>query len=177
MDFLECHSHEGINMKRLVATILLMLCIFTANADESLNTFKSLKPKVALDIAQATMAACREAGFQVSVVVADRSGTVQVLLRDEVAGPHSLGAARRKAWTAASFKADTKAIGEATKPGSGQSGARFVLESMMVGGGVPLYAEGTLVGALGVSGSPSADDDQKCAEKGAEELDNIIMGF
>lgn len=121
------------------------------------------------------MKACREAGYQVSVVVVDRFGITQVMLRDQVAGSHTLDAARRKAWTAASFKADTRSIAEATRPGGGLSGARFVTDAMMIGGGVPLYAEGTVVGAVGVSGSPSADEDQKCAEKGAEALEEKLM--
>ena len=144
-------------------------------ADDPLASFKALKPEVALEVAQATMKACREAGYQVSVVIVDRFGITQVTLRDQVAGPHTLDAAQRKAWTAASFKADTQSIAEATKPGGGQSGARFVTGAMMVGGGVPLYAEGTVVGGIGVSGSPTADEDQKCAKKGAEVLEEKLM--
>jgi uncharacterized protein GlcG (DUF336 family) len=143
--------------------------------EEILTTFKALKPEVAVVVAQATMMACREAGYQVSVAVVDRSGITQVVLRDQVAGPHTLETARRKAWTAASFKGDTRSLAEATRPGNGQSGARFVTDAIMVGGGVPLYAEGTVVGAIGVSGSPSADQDQTCAETGAAALDEKLM--
>jgi len=84
--------------------------------------------------------------------------------------PHTLDAARRKAWTAASFKGDTRSIADATRTGSGQSGARFVSDAMMAAGGITLYAEGTVVGAVGVSGAPRADEDQKCAQKGADAL-------
>ncbi len=146
-----------------IFALLTPLSLFAA--DDLLTTFKALKPEVALELAQTTMKACREAGYQVSVAVVNRFGITHVMLRDQVAGSHTLDAARRKAWTAASYKADTRSIGEATRPGGGQSGARFVTDTIMVGGGVPLYAEGTVIGAVGVSGSPSADEDQKCAEK------------
>ena len=43
-------------------------------ADDPLKTFKALKPEIALEAAQATMMACREAGYQVSVAIVDRSG-------------------------------------------------------------------------------------------------------
>jgi uncharacterized protein GlcG (DUF336 family) len=166
-------------MKRFQIIIVLSFAISTPlslfAAEDLLMTFKALKPEVALDVAQATMTACREAGYQVSVAVVDRSGVTQVMLRDQVAGAHTLDAARRKAWTAASYNADTRSISEATRPGGGQSGARFVAQAIMVGGGVPLYAEGTLVGSVGVSGSPSADEDQKCAEKGAEALEEKML--
>ncbi len=139
-------------------------------AEDSIVTYKMLTPELALEVAQATLKACRQGDYQISVAIVDRSGTVQVMLRDQLAGPHTLETARRKAWTAASFKGNTSSLAEATRPGSGQSGARFVTEAIMVGGGVPLYAEGTLVGAVGVSGTPSAEEDEKCAQKGADAL-------
>ena len=166
-------------MKRMNRTIALVSALLAPAslfaADDLLTIFKALKPEVAIEVAQATMAACRKAGYQVSVVVVDRSGITQVMLRDQVAGPHTLETARRKAWTAASFKGDTRSIADATQPGSGQSGARFVTEAMMVGGGVPLYAEGTLVGAIGVSGSPSAEEDHTCAEQGTAALEEKML--
>jgi uncharacterized protein GlcG (DUF336 family) len=153
----------------------LSASLVVSAADDSLTTFKALKPELALEVAKAAMTACREAGYQVTVAVVDRSGITQVMMRDQVAGPHTLETARRKAWTAASFKGDTRSIAEATRTGRGQSGARFVTDAMMVGGGVPLYAEGTVVGAVGVSGSPSADEDQKCAESAAGALEETLM--
>jgi uncharacterized protein GlcG (DUF336 family) len=161
--------------KIIVLSFAILTPLSVIAAGDVLTTFKALKPEVALEVAQATMIACREAGYQVSVTVVDRSGITQVMLRDQVAGPHTLDAARRKAWTAASFKGDTRSVGEATRPGGGQSGARFVADAIMVGGGVPLYAEGTVVGAVGVSGSPSADEDQSCAETGAAALEEKLM--
>lgn len=144
-------------------------------ADDVLATFKALKPEVALELAQAAIAACREAGYQVSAAVVDRTGITQVMLRDQLAGPHTLDAAHRKAWTAASYRADTRSLGEATRTGSGQSAARLVDGAMMVGGGIPLFAGGTAIGGIGVSGSPSGDQDQQCAEKGVEALEQRLL--
>ena len=158
-----------------VALIIFGAYLLPAFAKDLLVTYKSLKPEITLYVAQATMAACREKGYQVSVAIVDRSGTIQILLRDELAGPHTLDTATRKAWTAASFKGDTRTIADATRTGSGQSGIRFVSNAMMVAGGIPLYAEGTLVGAVGVSGAPRADEDQKCAQKGAEALEEKML--
>jgi uncharacterized protein GlcG (DUF336 family) len=166
-------------MKHMHITIAAISALLAPHAlvaaDDLLTTFKALEPEVALEVAQATMMACREAGYQVSVAVVDRSGITQVLIRDQMAGPHTLETARRKAWTAASFKGDTRSIAQATQPGSGLSGARFVAGAMMVGGGIPLYAESKLVGAVGVSGSPSADEDQVCAEQGAAALEEKLL--
>ena len=161
--------------KATVLIYTLFASMSLVAASDLLITFKALNPEMALEVAQATLGACRESGYQVSVAIVDRSGITQVMLRDQLAGPHTLETARRKAWTAASFKGDTRTIAQATRPGSGQSGARFVTEAIMIGGGVPLYVEGTLVGAIGVSGSPSADEDQSCARQGAEALEEKML--
>jgi uncharacterized protein GlcG (DUF336 family) len=56
-------------------------------------------------LATATLEACRAEGVQVAVVVADRTGIIQVLLRDRFAGPHTVNVATNKAWTTVSFRA------------------------------------------------------------------------
>ncbi len=143
--------------------------------EEALATFKALKPAVALELAEATMKACREAGFQVAVAVTDRAGVTQVILRDQLAGAHTPETARRKAWTAASFRTDTLTMMEETQAGKTQSGVRFVSDAMMIGGGMPITAAGTLVGAVGVSGAPGGDEDQKCAVAGIAAIEEKLM--
>jgi uncharacterized protein GlcG (DUF336 family) len=164
------------NLQKVLTFVFSVSIPLPVTAAEGLLwTIKALKPEVALEVAQATMEACRKKNYQVTVAIVDRSGIVQVMLRDQLAGAHTLDAARRKAWTAASFSGDTRSIAKATEPGSGHSGIRFVTDAMMIAGGVPLYAEGTVVGAVGVSGAPLADEDQKCAEKGAEALEEKML--
>jgi uncharacterized protein GlcG (DUF336 family) len=71
----------------------LAVCAFAgsvqARAQESTVTHKSLSPEIALDLAQAALADCQRRGHQVAVAVVDRSGVIQVLLRDRYAGPHT----------------------------------------------------------------------------------------
>ncbi|HXK56652.1 MAG TPA: heme-binding protein [Gammaproteobacteria bacterium] len=155
---------------RGMALIAILAHLLPVSAQDSLATYKMLKTELALEVAQEALKACREGGFQTAVAIVDRAGIVQVMLRDQLAGSHTVETARRKAWTAASFKGVTSSIAEATQPGSAQSGVRFVTEAIMLGGGVPLYAEGALIGALGVSGAPSGEEDEKCAQKGADFL-------
>src|SRR3546814_17122372 len=68
--------------------------------------------------------------------------------------------ARRKAWTAVSFRADTRTLSETTKPGSEAYAANFIPEALMLGGGVPVQAQGSIVGGVGVSGAPGGDVDE-----------------
>ncbi len=137
---------------------------------EALVSFQMLSPDAALKLARAALQDCRDRGFQVSVSVVDRMGTPQVMLRDRLAGAHSPETARRKAWTAASFRTATVDMVEVTQAGTSQSGVRFVEQALMVGGGVPVEAAGSMVAAVGVSGAPSGAEDDACARTGIEAI-------
>ena len=125
--------------------------------EKSLVTFKILTLDAAMELAQASLADCRKRGYQVTVAVVDRFGTVQVILRDRFAGPHTPETARRKAWTAISFRTNTLSLAELTQAGKEPSGVRFVSEALMVGGGVPVEAAGSIVAGIGVSGAPGGN--------------------
>lgn len=138
--------------------------------DGALVPFNVMKPEIAVKLAQAGMEACRKDGAQVAVAVVDRFGVLQALLRDRFAGPHTPETARRKAWTAVSFRSDTLNLSQATKPGSEAYGANFATDVLMLGGGVPVEAKGSTIGAIGVSGGPSGSADDKCARAGIEAV-------
>ena len=125
-----------------------------------------MSPEMALRAAQAAMASCRQAGYQVSVAVVDRLGQTQVLLRDRLAGSHTAEAATDKAWTAASFKTGTTALAKVTAAAADASGIRHIRRALAVGGGVPVEANGALLGAIGISGAPSGAADDACALAG-----------
>ncbi len=163
-------------LKRFVAALAVALALGggTAKAEEALISFKVLSPAVALELAQATLEACRGAGYQVSVAVVDRFGITQVILRDRYAGPHTPETARRKAWTAVSFRTDTLEMTRLTQAGQEQSGVRQVTGALLIGGGVPVEAAGSLVGGIGVSGAPGGPADDTCARAGIEAIEDKI---
>jgi len=43
-------------------------------------------------------------------------------------------------------------------------------ELLLLGGGVPLFADAELVGALGIAGAGGAAQDEACAVQAAEQL-------
>ena len=139
-------------------------------AQDALVTFKSLSPDVALEMAQAALESCRAEGFQVAVAVVDRMGVAQVVLRDRFAGPHTPDTSVRKAWTAVSFRADTLLMAERTGPESPQSGARFIDNVLMIGGGIPVPVSGSIVAGIGISGAPSGKADHACAQAGIDAV-------
>jgi len=162
-------------LKMICLCIVSLYAASTPAEEEAVATFKAMKPALALELAQATLKACRAAGFQVAVAVTDRAGVVQVILRDQLAGAHTPDTARRKAWTAASFRTATKTMMEETQTGKAQSGARFISGAMMIAGGIPVTAAGTMVGAVGVSGAPGGDDDHTCAQAGIDAIEERLM--
>jgi uncharacterized protein GlcG (DUF336 family) len=97
-------------------------------------------------------------------------GILQVMLRDRYAGAHTPETARRKAWTATSFRANTTDMLEITAPGQPQAGVRQVTDALMIGGGMVIDAGGSLVGAIGVSG----ELDDLCAAAGIAAIEDDI---
>jgi len=157
-------------MRTIVALTIAVLALYPARAQDALVTTKSMSPEVALELAQATLAACRARGFQVAVAVVDRSGVTQVALRDRFAGPHTVPTATAKAWTAVTFRTGTGDLVGMSQPGMPQAGLRALPGVIALGGGLPVEAGGSLVGAVGVSGAPSGDADEACAKAGIEAV-------
>lgn len=145
----------------------------TALAQDATYAIKLLTPETALKLARATLEACRKEGFQVAVAVTDRFGVTQVLLRDRFAGPHTVEAATNKAWTAASLRQDTLGLAKATMDPA-HSGLRHFPRVVAVGGGILVEAGGSIFGALGVSGGPGGEADDRCAKAGLEAIKDDI---
>jgi uncharacterized protein GlcG (DUF336 family) len=154
--------------QRLLVTLLALwpLAASPANAQDALVTYKTMSPEVALDLARAALADCRQRGYQVAVAVVDRFGVTQVMLRDRFAGPHTPATAAGKAWTAVSFRTNTTDLVGATQPGMPQAGVRSLPGAVVLGGGILVEAGGSLLGAIGVSGAPGGDADDACAKAG-----------
>lgn len=133
-------------------------------------TVRLMAPETALKAAQAALAACRAQNLQVAVAVVDRAGLLQVLLRDRFAGPHTVDMALNKAWTAVSFRTATTELGAQTQPGRPMSGIRDLPRVIAAGGGMPVEAGGSLWGAVGVSGGPNGEADDRCAKAGIDAV-------
>lgn len=143
-------------------------------AQQGTFTMASMTPETALVAARAALEQCRRDGYQVAVAVVDRSGVVQVLLRDRYAGPHTVEVASNKAWTAASFRTPTAVIALETQPGKPMSGLRSLGKVLAAGGGQAIEGAGAVLGAIGVSGAPNGDADDTCAKAGIKSIADAI---
>ncbi|TCO73021.1 GlcG/HbpS family heme-binding protein [Rhodovulum euryhalinum] len=162
--------------RNLVFAAALALPAGGAAAQDAFVDYKALKPELALAAAVAAMEYCRAEGYQVGVAVTDRFGVMQAFVRDRFAGAHVEETARRKAWTAASFRTSTLELAELTAPGTMFSGIRDLNEALALGGGVTIEHAGSIVGAIGVSGAPGPDLDNDCARQGIAAIEEE-MGF
>lgn len=108
-------------------------------------------------------------GIHIVVAVVDADGHLKALERMDGAKWVCAELARAKAYTSAAFGESTLQFGQRTQPGTELYGINSIgLPGIAVfGGGVPVVDdEGNLVGAVGVSGSPT-DTDCSCAEAAA----------
>lgn len=139
----------------------------TGGAQPVLVPIKRMSLDTALKAARAAVEACRKEGVQVAVTVVDRGGHPQVVLRDVLAPDLTLAVSRGKAYAAMSFVTPTSQLeGRFTHPFGPPAVGGLVLSA----GAVPIQAGGELVGAIGVSGAPSGQTDERCARKGVEAI-------
>ncbi|MES9968623.1 MAG: heme-binding protein [Candidatus Thiodiazotropha sp.] len=156
-------------MKKRVIAMTLVFGISTgALADEAAPsvTVKRLTLESANSIALGAIEACRKKGIQIGVTVVDRDGTVQAVMRDTIAAQITVPISRMKAFTAANFNAATSALKDRANSPIGR-----IDGLVMSAGGLPVQAGGQLLGAVGVSGAPSGETDEECAQTG---IDSII---
>jgi uncharacterized protein GlcG (DUF336 family) len=110
-------------------------------------------------LAQAALAHANANAMSVAVAVVDEAGDAIVLIRMDGANPAVADLALDKAYTAANTGAPTEAFGELmlSRPGLAL-GLSNRPRLLTWGGGVPVRADGQVVGAVGVSGGTEADD-------------------
>ena len=117
-------------------------------------------------------ARCAEAaGVAVNVAVVDAGGNLAAFLRMPGAFLHSIDIAIDKAYTAAGFGLATgewTTVLEAHSPAV-RAGLPMRPRLVCFGGGLPLRADGTLVGGIGVSGG-SEQQDEACARAGLRAI-------
>lgn len=114
--------------------------------------------------------AASEATVPVSIAVVDTGGHLKAFDRVDGANLGGVDVAIRKARTAQLFEMPTGTLGKDSQPG----GALFNIELTNGGlvtfpGGIPLTVDGTLIGAIGVSGG-TPDEDEHIAAAGVKAL-------
>ncbi len=153
----------------LIAASCAALFTFPASAAEVPVVIKipRLTVEASAKIAHAAMEACRKGGIQIGVTVVDRSGDAMVTLRDTLAPRITLEISRQKAYTAVNFNAATSSMeNRFTQPFSVGKVDGLVFSA----GGVPIEAAGNIIGAVGISGAATGEQDEACARAGIQAI-------
>ena len=157
----------------MLKTLLLWTAVGVAGVAQAAPTLArhaDLDLATARQLADATLKHCTGA-----LSVLDRGGNVLMAQRPEGVGPHNLLASQRKAYTALSTKTPTRLFAERARNNPEAANLNSIAELLLLGGGVPLFAEGELVGALGVAGAGGAEQDEACAIKAAGQVGLTIQ--
>jgi len=130
--------------------------------------------ELAMKMAKAGIDACRKQGLNVAVTVIDRGGHPQVVLRDTLAMDLTLTISRQKAYTAMSFNSPTSRLdGRFT----GAYSVPKVDGLLIAAGGLPITGGGAIIGGIGVSGAPSGEQDEQCAQAGIDAVKFELESF
>ena len=123
---------------------------------------------------KAAVAKSKELDVKMNIAIVDAGANLKAFHRMDGAWLGSIDIACKKARTARFFDMPTGSIGKLSQPG----GSLFNIEHSNCGlisfpGGLPVHAEdGTVIGAIGVSGS-TVEHDHAVAQAGADALRGV----
>ena len=138
-------------------------------AQAQLLTHKDLSLAIATQIAQTAMEKCTAQGYGVSVVVVDRAGDIVVALRGDKAGLHTMENARRKAYTARTFRIPTSEYADRFADHDPVVQQQVTLPNVIaIPGGLPIKVGDDVIGGVGMSGTPGIDE--PCVQVGLDKV-------
>jgi uncharacterized protein GlcG (DUF336 family) len=141
----------------------------TPLAHAQLLTHRDLSYTMARTIAETAIDSCAAKGYAVSAVVVDRAGEVIVAMRADNAGPHTMENARRKAYTARSFRTSTAAYAKRFADNDPVVHQQVTLPNVIaIPGGLPIKLGDEVIAGVGVSGSPGVDE--PCVQAGLDKV-------
>lgn len=112
----------------------------------------------AVMVVEAIRAELEKENAGAAVAVVDSHGELLAFLRTDGCRLPSINIAINKAYAAARERKESRALGEASKEEGFPMTNFGDLRYPSWGGGVPLVYQGTVVGAVGVSGLPEVED-------------------
>jgi uncharacterized protein GlcG (DUF336 family) len=123
-----------------------------------LGTAKVITLEAAKQMAAAGEAEARKSGWNIAIAVVDAGGGLILFHKLDETQPGSIAVAQGKARAAALFKRPSRLLEESIA--GGKLGFLTVEGIVPIQGGVPVVVDGKVIGAVGVSGVTSAQDEQ-----------------
>ena len=154
-------------------TLATLSLVASLPASAQLITHRDLSLSMALTMATGALESCKGRGYNVSVVVVDRGGDTMVALRGDESGPHTVENARRKAYTARTFRMTTQAFIDEMKTRPVRREQTTLPHVIAINGGVPIKVGNDVIGGIGLSGSPGVDEE--CVNAGLEKVKQYLQ--
>lgn len=146
-------------------TIAMSLMALTGTAHAQLIAKQSLSLEAAKTIAGAAEADAKARGARVVIAIVDEGGHLVLLERLDDTQVASVDVGVGKARTAAIFRRPSKVFEDQIK--AGRVAALALTGATPLQGGIPILVNGTVIGAIGVSGETPGQDEE-IAKAGAE---------
>ena len=146
----------------ILAGLALAAASVTAQAQQRPEYGPEVTIAAAKKIAAGTIAECAANKWNVAVAVVDNHGFLVYFERMANTQTASVEIAVGKARTAATYRRTTRVFMEVINKGPATATLPQVVASP---GGVPIFADGKVIGAVGVSGV-TGDQDEQCAKAG-----------
>ena len=159
-----------LRLSQVAAIAGFALIAGSANAQVLME--RNISQQMAMTAFLGAVEECKKSGSNdITVAVVDRAGQVALLARANNASPHNLELARRKAYTARTFRSTTMAWRDRTVAGTANAPQRQLAEVIALGGGVPIVLADEGIGGIGVSGSNGGQKgDEDCAKGGLNAI-------
>lgn len=154
----------------ITRNLFIPLIVATSAMAQDVRVEKNITLALANEAATAALQFCKEKGFIVSAAVVDKAGQLKALMRADGAGPHTIDASRRKAYTSASARSNTSAMLENVQKNPAAAYIPSIDGFLILGGGIPIRAGDEVIGAIGVGGAPGGHLDDQCAEAGINRI-------
>jgi len=153
--------------KLFMAALLASSSIFAADkaTDQLTETQPRLSLEMAKKIAEKAAACGTKNKWNLSIAIVNSESNLVYFQRGDGSYSGSIDAAIAKAKSANDFQRPTKAFADSVK--EGRTGLLSVKSIVAVEGGMPIKKNDKHLGAIGISGARSVEDDQ-CAQAALE---------
>ena len=156
-------------MKKINLSFLLLFLFsqlgFTQNTENYISKTSSLNQTGSLELLKQANNAAQQMNRNVTVAVLDASGATILLAKNDSVGVHNTEASRRKAFTAVSTKSTSYQLMHNAALNKDANNLNTLPELLLLGGGVPVWDNQNLIGAIGVSGGGSGENDDAIAKQ------------
>jgi glc operon protein GlcG len=168
-----------MRMERVLSTVLGIAMLFAAAASSAQTPVAPAPPQtpygnpITLDQAKKIMAGAeaeaRKNSWNMAIAILDSGGNLVMLHRLDGTQFGSIEVAREKAYSAVAFRRPTKVFQDLVGQGGPNLRLLRLTGASPLEGGIPIIADGKVIGGVGASGGTSEQDAQ-VARAGLEAM-------